>query len=240
MTEAHDTGYAPPRWTFDAEVARVFDDMLARSIPQLDVMRKAVFDVGRRYVQPGTHVVDLGCSRGSSMAPFVRTFGARAKYLCIDVSEPMLDACRERFDGWLDNRLMRVEAFDLRTGFPPVRASLVLGVLTLQFTPIEHRFRILRDVQKHLAPGGAFVLVEKVLGSTAELQEVLVDVYHAMKRDNGYTEEEVERKRVSLEGALVPVTARWNEEMLRGAGFEHVDCFWRWMNFAAWVAVKGE
>jgi tRNA (cmo5U34)-methyltransferase len=44
---------------------------------------------------------------------------------------------------------------------------------------------------------------------------------------------------LSLEGVLVPVTAAWNEYLLRSAGFSHVDCFWRWMNFAAWVAVKG-
>ena len=27
-------------------------------------------------------------------------------------------------------------------------------------------------------------------------------------------------------------------EGLRDAGFKEVDCFWRWMNFAAWVAIK--
>ena len=59
-----------------------------------------------------------------------------------------------------------------------------------------------------------------------------------MKRENGYTEEEIQRKRLSLEGALVPLTARMNEDMLRGAGFHEVDCFWRWMNFAGWIAVK--
>lgn len=41
----------------------------------------------------------------------------------------------------------------------------------------------------------------------------------------------------SLEGVLVPVTTHWNEDMLRAEGFRHVDCFWRWMNFAAGVAV---
>jgi len=48
----------------------------------------------------------------------------------------------------------------------------------------------------------------------------------------------VSRKKESLEGVLVPVTARWNEQMLEEAGFRHVDCFWRWMKFAGWVAVK--
>jgi tRNA (cmo5U34)-methyltransferase len=55
---------------------------------------------------------------------------------------------------------------------------------------------------------------------------------------NGYTEAEVERKRLALEGVLVPVTAAWNEDLLFGAGFTSVDCFWRYLNFAGWVAVR--
>ena len=43
---------------------------------------------------------------------------------------------------------------------------------------------------------------------------------------------------LALEGKLVPVTAHWNEELLRNAGFAQVECFWRWCNFAGWIAVK--
>ena len=52
------------RWEFDSEVATVFDEMLERSIPQYQTMRNAVFELGRRYVRPGTAIVDLGCARG--------------------------------------------------------------------------------------------------------------------------------------------------------------------------------
>ena len=65
----------------------------------------------------------------------------------------------------------------------------------------------------------------------------MVKHYHQLKKHNGYSDELIERKRLSLEGVLVPVTARWNEELLRSAGFTQVDCFWRWMNFSAWVGV---
>lgn len=61
-------------WVFDNEVARIFDDMLQRSIPQLDTMRELVFAVGRRFVKPDTFVIDLGCSRGDALAPFVDAF----------------------------------------------------------------------------------------------------------------------------------------------------------------------
>ena len=233
-----DTGYAPARWEFDGEVTRVFDDMLARSIPQYDVMRRAVTDVAARFVRDGTDVVDLGCSRGEAMAPLVDRFGARCRFIGVEVSEPMLVAARERFAGYVKAGIVEIRDDDLRESYPPVKASVTLAVLTLMFVPIERRPHLVREAFKHTLPGGAFVIVEKILGSTAEIDELMVDVYHGMKVEHGYAPDEVERKRLSLQGVLVPVTARWCEDMLRAQGFAQVDCFWRWMNFAAWVAIK--
>lgn len=227
-------------WAFDAEVADNFDDMLSRSIPQYEVMRGTVFDVGCRFVdrQPQTSVTALGCSRGADLAPFVDKFGAFNRYCGVDVSEPMLEAARKRFAGMIAAGLVDIRACDLRDSYPPVQSSLTLAVLTLQFTPIEYRQKIVRNVFRHTTAGGAFLLVEKVLGGTAEADGILVDTYLAMKQRNGYSRDEIDRKRLALEGVLVPVTARWNEDLLAGAGFRHVECLWRWANFAAWVAVK--
>lgn len=223
------------RWVFDGSVTQVFDDMLKRSIPQLEVMRNAVFDIGSQFVKPNTWIIDLGCSRGEALAPFVDKFGEDNRYLGIEVSEPMALASRARFAG---NEQVVIRQEDLRMRRPVERASVVLSVLTLQFTPIEYRQRIVRDVFNGLIKGGAFILVEKVLGATAELDALLVKEYHDLKRANGYSQEQIDRKRLSLEGVLVPVTARWNEELLIGAGFRQVDAFWRYMNFVGWVAIK--
>jgi tRNA (cmo5U34)-methyltransferase len=238
QTPAVDQTRPAGRWAFDEAVTGVFDDMLARSVPQYAEMRRACFELGSRYVVPQTDIVDLGCSRGEALAPFVERFGAGNRLVGVEVSQPMLRAARERFAGYLRCGVVEVRDCDLRTGYPPVRASLTLAVLTLQFTPIEYRQRIVRDVWKHTAPGGAFLLVEKVLGASADLDRAMVELYYGLKAANGYSADEIERKRLALEGVLVPVTARWNEELLRAAGFGQVDGFWRWMNFAGWVAVK--
>jgi tRNA (cmo5U34)-methyltransferase len=233
-----DTILAEDKWQFDGPVTAVFDDMLARSIPQYDVMRRAVFDMACRHVQPSTAVVDLGCSRGEALAPLVDKFGAHNRFVGIEVSEPMLEAARARFQGLIACSVVDIRDLDLRTAYPADLASVTLSVLTLQFTPIEYRQRILRNVWQHTTAGGAFILVEKVLGATADLDALLVANYYRMKGDNGYSQEQIERKRLSLEGVLVPVTAAWNEQLLQMAGFTQIDCFWRWMNFAAWIAVK--
>lgn len=226
------------KWQFDSEVATVFDDMLARSIPQYDLLRQTCFDLACAFRQPHTDIVDLGCSRGEAMAPLVDKYGATNRFIGVEISPPMLDAARARFAGYLDSRVVDIRTLDLRTGYPPACASVTLCVLTLQFTPIEYRQHILKSIYDHTLPGGALILVEKVLGADADLDRLMVDLYYQLKAGNGYSQEQIERKRLALEGVLVPVTAKWNEDLLRATGFRSYDTFWRWMNFAGWVAVK--
>ncbi len=240
MTAPVDHVLAGARWEFDADVAGVFDDMLRRSIPDYETMRRLTFELGERFVRPRTTVVDLGASRGEALVPFVDRYGAQNRWVAVEVSEPMRAALSQRFAGLIGASVVEVRGDDLRYGYPPVsNVSLTLCVLTAMFVPIEYRQRLLRDAYASLAPGGALLIVEKVLGDGVLLDELYVERYLAMKRAHGYSQEEVDRKRYALEGVLVPVTAEWNEQLLRRAGFAHVDCYWRWLNFAGWVAVRG-
>lgn len=227
------------KWEFDQEVTDCFGEMLERSIPAYADMRELVKRIGKRYVKRKTTIVDMGCSTGEAVQPFISAFGCQNNYKLYDVSEPMLDSCRERFKGWIDEGFLTVESFDIRKGLPEhLYTSLVLSVLTLQFTPIEYRQKIIQSVYDSLEPGGALILVEKVLGSNYALDSMMVDEYYRIKADNAYTQEQISAKRKSLEGVLVPITAKWNEDMLKEAGFRDIDCFWRYLNFAGWVAVK--
>lgn len=239
-------GHAPEKskWEFDATVAACFDDMLARSIPDYEEMRRLVTALASRYAISAhdAKVVDLGASRGEALAPLIgNRFLKWATFYAVETAPAMLAELRARWPRHAyEQPTVIVDDRDLRKSFAHafLGSSVFLSVLTLQFVPIEHRLRIVRDVWKSLRPGGVFILVEKVLGATADLDDAFVAEYYAKKRANGYTQEEIDRKRLSLEGVLVPVTARWNEDLLRGAGFQEVDCFWRNLNFAGWIATK--
>lgn len=223
---------ASGRWEFDAEVTAVFDDMLARSIPDYSGMRRTTTELATRFARPGTAIVDLGCSRGASLRPVIDAVGETCTYLGVEVSEPMRAAATSTIPE------ATVLELDLRDDYPDALASVTLSVLTLQFVPIEYRQRIVSDAYRQTVAGGCLLLVEKVLGADAFADRLLVETYLARKGENGYTPEQIAAKRRSLEGVLVPVTAEWNVDLLRHAGFRHIDCYWRHLNFAAWVAVK--
>lgn len=222
------------KWEFDKEVTDCFSEMLERSIPDYETMRQLVFNIGKHYVKPDTLVMDIGCSNGIAVMPFVNEFKGN-DFMLLDVSQPMLEACNETY---ADKHNVMVREYDLRKGVPRVTSSLILSILTLQFTPIEYRMKIVKSIYEQLTEGGAFILVEKVLGNTSDIDDILVDEYYAMKKENQYSAEQIANKRKSLEGVLVPVTENWNVELLKGAGFKKIDCFWRYLNFCGFIAVK--
>lgn len=225
-------------WEFNKEVTDVFEDMLRRSIPQYDVMRKACADIAKNLIQQGTMVIDLGCSRGDTIAELLSRHEDRVSYWGVDVSEPMLAVCRDRFKDYIDSGVVKIDKMDLVDEFPRASTSLTMSVLTLQFIPVEYRMRIISEVFNNTIKDGAFILVEKVIGQTTEIDRLMVKLYYEFKAKNGYTEEQIQRKRMSLNGVLIPFTSDTNYKMLRSAGFSQIDCFWRWMNFAAWIAIK--
>ena len=220
------------KWEFNKEVTDVFDEMLERSIPDYEGMRETTTELAVRYAIPETFIVDLGCSRGAALKPIYSVLEDSVSYAGIEISEPMRDAAVTEIP------FAEILNTDLRHDYPGVDASVVLSVLTLQFIPIEYRQKIVANVYDSLRPGGAFLLVEKILGRDSFTNELFIETYLKRKGANGYSQEEINRKRESLEGVLVPVTSLWNEDLLKVAGFKHVECYWRHLNFAAWIGIK--
>lgn len=229
------------KWEFDSEVTKVFNNMLERSIPQYSEMRKLTVNmVDSCYLRNKDtfKLLDLGCSNGLNLREFIVKYGARGHYVGVDCSESMLDDFNDKFKLFIDTGIVESKFMDLRTEYPNEIFDVTTLILTLCFIPIQYRQYILNNVYQHLIDGGVLIVVEKVLGSSLLIDNSLVENYYELKRENGYTEEQIERKRLSLEGVQIPIMSSWNIEMLKTAGFSQIDTFWRWMNFVGYIAIK--
>lgn len=229
---------AGKEWSFDETVSVVFDDMLSRSIPGYSEMREAVLRMVEPIAPNGGFVLDLGCSHGEMIEKMQRKFGntLHLSYVALDYSAAMVSKARQRF---ANDDAVSVIHGDLReVELTRLRYDIILSILTLQFVPVEYRQQLLRQIYNSLTHNGCFILVEKVLGENHVSQDHLVSVYLQMKKDNHYTDEQIEAKRKSLENVLVPLRTSENIRMLKEAGFTTVQPFWQNLNFVGIYASK--
>lgn len=238
LEKKYDAIIAATQWVFDETVSDCFDNMLERSIPGYNRMRHLVFSFGKAFVQEHTTIVDVGCSLGNALVPFVQHFGNMCSYLGIEQSEPMVNKAREQFRSEIAAGYVEIMHSGIEDCYLAQGNSLVLSVLTLQFIPPVLRPPILRNIYDSLTVNGALILVEKTCTDDPKMDALYEKVYYDMKREHGYTEEQIFAKKESLKNVLIPFSRSENEKILRDAGFSIVECFWTDIMFTAWIAIK--
>lgn len=223
---------------FDGRVAGVFDDMVDRSVPFYQEIQRMVGELAKDFVLPGSHLCDLGCATGTTLALLDDILPYDVIFKGIDNSPEMLEKCRKKFEQRHSERQSHFLCQDLREMQLPANLSVVSMILTLMFIRPVHRTQLLTSIYQGLNPGGALILVEKVVCDSPGLNRQFIEYYYEMKRRHGYSELEITQKREALENVLIPYTEGENRQSLLDAGFRHVEVFFRWYNFCGMVAVK--
>lgn len=227
---------------FDEQVARVFDNMVSRSVPFYTEVQRIQADLIIDFL-PGTSgvVCDLGCSTGTTIAHLTMHPGcpATAYFIGFDNSEPMLDKARIKLSEQINAGRVSLSLADLSCLYELPDCDVVILNWALQFVRPIGREGLLKTVYKALKPGGILLLSEKVLAADAVLNRLYIDHYLQFKKSqSGYTDIENQRKREALENVLVPYRLDENYELLERAGFEHRDTYFQWFNFVCIIAVK--
>jgi tRNA (cmo5U34)-methyltransferase len=237
--------FAEPRrrvddFNFGKETAAVFDDMVSRSVPGYAEIQRMVGELVSDYAAPGTNIYDLGCATGTTFLAvhpgLPRDLPVR--FVGLDSSQSMLDEARQKLQAAGFPFQVELRQGDLNLGAAVKNASVVMMILTLQFVRPLNRARLLGDIYCGLNENGCLILVEKVLGEHSTFNRLFIRYYYDYKRRNGYSEMEIAQKREALENVLVPYRLEENREMLRLAGFQQTDVFFKWYNFCGMIAMK--
>jgi tRNA (cmo5U34)-methyltransferase len=227
----------PGPFEFNESVARVFPDMLRRSIPGYVASIEAIGWLAARYVRPNTRCYDLGCSLGAAAEAMRDNISqAGVSILAVDNAPAMVERCRQRLAGAEDRPPVTVVAADVRD-VEISNASMVVMNYTLQFLPLTERDAMMRKISHGLNEGGLFLLSEKVVDGDDAVEALVVDLHHEYKRRNAYSDLEISRKRAALENVLVPETIDMHRRRLSNAGFRHVGVLLRYFNFVSIVAI---
>lgn len=233
------------KWEFNEEVASCFGDMITRSVPQYHIIQDLIIDLIDSYISNNNiealSVVDLGCSNGLMIKKLCDNLKNKLNKLSIvgiDNSEPMIKEAKEFLKTEIDLDLVKLLNADIMNSSFCGKFNIITSVLTLQFVPTTQRPKIVKQAYKSLKDNGIFIMVEKVIAEDKDIDKILVDNYYKLKYSNGYTKEQVESKRQSLDGVMTPMTSSFNKELLKQAGFTKIDSFWRYLNFEGYIAIK--
>ncbi|MEM7257189.1 MAG: carboxy-S-adenosyl-L-methionine synthase CmoA, partial [Pseudomonadota bacterium] len=196
-------------FAFDEKVARVFDDMLARSIPLYAEQQKMIGDMAARFWVNDTRVVDLGCSLGTTLISIASLLPGSAQMSGYDNARAMLERATANVDSASLGNHITLHHADLNGDLDNLdlsNTSVVTLCWTLQFVRPLRRDRLINKIYESLVDGGILIITDKVLTNDSNMNRFFIDFYYDYKRRNGYSDEEIMRKREALENVLVPLT----------------------------------
>jgi tRNA (cmo5U34)-methyltransferase len=226
-------------FSFDANTASVFDDMLIRSVPFYLEVQRMVSELARDFAVPGTNVYDLGCSTGTTLIQLDPILSAGVRLVGCDYSEEMLKKAEEKLKAHGMQHDYHLECVDLNNGVRVENASVVIMNLTLQFVRPLNRDRLVRKIAKGVNENGCLILIEKVLSRDSLLNRFFIKYYYDFKETSGYSKLEISRKREALENVLIPYRVQENEELVLQNGFSECEIFFKWYNFCGYIVRKG-
>lgn len=227
-----------PEFQFDERVARVFPDMIERSIPGYRLLLEMIGLQAGKQATDNAVIYDLGCSLGAATLAMRRCIMAKGcRIIGVDNSAAMVERCKKIIDA--DNSRIPVELVhsDVNT-IRLMACKVVVMNFTLQFLAPLQRDRVLEKIFHSLVPGGVLLLSEKIHLSDMHENSLISEWHHDFKRSQGYSDLEISQKRQALENVMRIDTEAIHIKRLNDIGFSHVLSFFQGLNFKAWLAIK--
>lgn len=210
----------PDHWTFqNRDVADGFDRHVREQLPWYDLVTRALVQIGRHYIGEGGLVYDIGASTGNVGRALEETLQARgAKLVSVEESAEMADL----WHGPGELIIGRAQDQDFRP------YDFGVAMLCLMFLRPDELPGLLSRMVAQINPGGALVVVERMLPPPGYLSIVSSRLTLEAKRRAGATGDEIVTKELSLAGAQRPLSRGLLER------FHGVEWF-RYGDFAGWI-----
>ncbi len=224
MKKPKSDAWIPKNWTFEsAAVAKRFEAHVREQLPWYEMLTASVVHIAAHYLPKYGLVYDIGASTGNTaraLSPIL--WDRKAKLVAIEQSREM---AKMFFPPHMpfDFTLLIEDALDLT--YEPFDVGICL--LTLMFMPVASRRSFLARLVSKLKPGGALIVVDKVLTTDAYPSVVLRRLAMKWKLDAGAKAEEIVAKELSLGGVQRPIDVRILPK--------NATQFFQFGEFAGWI-----
>ena len=228
----------PGEWRFDKNVSQAFDSHVRKSVPFYEEIQRMVIELSEYFVRDRSVVYDLGSSTGTTLELLSSAHAGKedAQFFGFDLSKFMIKQARKKVNR-PNVRFRHKNVLDVEFS-PP--ANFVTSLFTMQFLTLAERRVLLARINEGLIEGGGLLIVEKISAEHSGFEDMWTELYWDFKRRQGFTPEQILEKANSIRGVMKPLTVQENFDLLWQTGYSRVDMFFKWYNWAGFLAIKNQ
>ena len=222
------------KFIFDNNVADVFEDMVNRSVPGYEFLIENIGVISKKFYQKNTAIYDLGSSLcACSLSILENLRDTEVQIYAVDSSKAMIDICKKNINK-KEIKFVQSDILDIDIK----NASIVILNLTLQFINLDKRTYLLKKIFSNLNKNGVIIITEKIkLDKTSD--DIFFKNFHDFfKENNGYSKEEIDRKKIALSETMIIETEKKHEDRFRDIGCKNFYKWFQCYNFVSWVLIK--
>lgn len=213
-------------------VAQQYDKQRRKLIPCFqDFYKIAVENINLSSSSP--KILDLGAGTGL-LSEFVLQKYPNAQITLVDLSEKMLEVAKNRFETNTCIHIIRQD-FTKYTSTQPFDA--VVSSLAIHHLEDSDKIKLYNSIFSYLKEEGTFINAEQVCGEDDYFSKFYDTRWRYQIENSGLTADEIKAsyERIKLDKRS-PILSQL--KWLKDAGFNHVDCLYKYYDFAVLYAKK--
>ena len=191
-------------WVFDSKVAEDFLNIAQTNIPDYNRVIGLVIKIAKKYLNNDSKILDFWSALWFTLENLYNNWFRNLYW--VDSSIDMIS----RSFKWAN--LVNSDKFPLNLW----KFDFIISNWTLHF--IKDRELYIKDMYDSLNEWGYLFITEKIL--TSNMSE---DLYHDFKRSMWLTDEEILKKKLSIEGVLIPKSLEWYLNIFNKTWFKNID-----------------
>ncbi|MED4402044.1 class I SAM-dependent methyltransferase [Metabacillus fastidiosus] len=201
-----------------------------------------MLQVVNHFIEKPDIVMDLGCGNGFLAEILLRTYPT-VKAICIDHSKPMIEQAKIHMEAYSGRCELHVGDFrqSIRDFADPNSVDCIVSGYAIHHLPREMKKLLYTDIYNLLKPGGIFINIEHTASASDKIEKLYDELFidHLTAYNEGNREEIATRYYNRPDKAdnileRVDIQVNW----LREIGFNHADCYFKWMELAVFGGVK--
>jgi len=218
--------------SFDAGADK-YDRQRRMIIPCFNDFYQTAIDLIPFSSSDSFRLLDLGAGTGLLTALIISVF-SNATATLMDLSEKMLEKARERFS--LNNRINFL-IWDYSHSTLPEEYNLIVSAMSIHHLSDDEKKSLYQRVFDALKSEGIFINADLVKGETDKTEQKYHDMWMNWIHEAGLSKDElseiIDRMQYDKPSSLT-IQLRWLKEI----GFQDVDCYYKYFNFAVYSGRK--